>query len=181
MPTGWAKIACVFGVRSRRTYLARARLRPAKISSSQVRATLGSWNNREVVDGRRCLPGVWEIAGVFLEPLDLAVHFVKLVYGLGPRVSFAWRDVELAWHALRIQRTIHLDRLGHGNAGIVLADEENGGGSAFGDVFERRLIPVGLNRRVLLPQRSAHPEVSIPARVGLAVQRNPVRHSGVRR
>src|SRR5918993_958325 len=67
------------------------------------------------------------------------------------------------------------------DARIVFADEKERGRAGRSHIFQRRVFPVRLDGRVLLPQRAAEPDVTIVAVVGCAVQRDPVSHPCPRR
>src|SRR6266550_8402956 len=100
---------------------------------------------------------VGTLGRVLLEPLDLGVHLEQLMPQLGPPVRLPWRDIEVGRDAICLERTVHFDRLRHWHARVLFADEENRRRLHVRDILQRRIVPIRLDRRILLPRGAAEP------------------------
>ena len=73
-----------------------------------------------------------------------------------------------------LQPAVHLHRLRHGHARVLLAHQEDGRGAHPPDLAQRRVLPVLVDRSVLFPGRAAEPRRAVDADVALGVHRHPV-------
>src|SRR5262245_23605205 len=126
-------------------------LRYLKSSDPTKRSSAGRGNHTWGIRGRRWLECVGLIEDILREPFHFPVHLVELMSWFEPGVPLVRGDLQFARHAQGLEGAHHLDRLSHRHTRVVLANQEQRRRARVRDVLQWRLVPIGLNRRVLLP------------------------------